>query len=242
MKLLEFQRTVIEGCRQAETIFYQVLLSCPVASIHGSNLRDAHMALVNHKQEIFREEIEQAIRAFAFMSAIKIAGIVLDARTVAQFLDHFHIIFYTFLDALCLDSISNTLEEFYLFNQVVLNSTNGTFLLFFCCYEKVGWINLVIFERSKAVISERIHFFDTVNLIVPPCYAQNMIAVSHKDVNRFAFHSKVATLQFYVISNVKCINEFSQKFISVESLPAMNLDDVLLHRHRSAHTIDARYG
>lgn len=69
-----------------------------------------------------------------------------------------------------------------------------------------------------------------------------MIAVSHKDVNRFAFHSKVATLQFYVISNVKCINEFPQKFISVESLPAMNLDDVLLHRHRSAHTIDARYG
>jgi hypothetical protein len=39
------------------------------------------MALVNHKQEIFREEIEQAIRAFAFVSAIKIAGIVLDART-----------------------------------------------------------------------------------------------------------------------------------------------------------------
>ena len=200
------------------------------------------MALVNHKQEIFREEIEQAIRAFAFVSAIKIAGIVLDARTVAQFLDHFHIIFYTFLDALCLDSISNTLEEFYLFYQVVLNSSDGAFLLLFCCYEKVGRINLVIFERGKTVIGERIHFFDAVNLIIPPCYAQNMIAVRHKDIYRFAFHSKVASLQFYVISNVKCINEFPQKFISVESLPAMNLDDVLLHRHRSAHTIDARYG
>ena len=154
MKFLEFQRTVVEGSRQAETIFYQVLLARPVASIHGANLRNAHMALVNHKQEIFREEIEQAVWTFAFVSAIEIAGIVLNTRTMPEFLYHFHIIFYALLNALCLDSIADTLEEFYLFYQVVLNSSDGAFLLLFCGNEKVGRINLVIFERGKTVIGE----------------------------------------------------------------------------------------
>ena len=83
VKFLEGERTVVEGGRQSETIFHQVLLSGSIATIHRPDLRNAHMALIYHQKEIFREEIEQTVWPLSFMSAIEISRIVLDARTVS---------------------------------------------------------------------------------------------------------------------------------------------------------------
>ena len=67
---------------------------------------------------------------------------------MAQFLDHLHIVFHTLLDALRLDSIAYALEIILLFHQVVLNHSDGTFLLFLRGNEEVGRINLVDIERG----------------------------------------------------------------------------------------------
>lgn len=67
---------------------------------------------------------------------------------MAQFLDHLHIVFHTFLDALRLDSIADALEIILLFHQVVLNHSDGIFLLLLRGDEEVGRINLVDIERG----------------------------------------------------------------------------------------------
>ena len=239
VELLERQRTVVEGGRQSETIFHEVLLSRPVATIHGANLRNAHVALVHHQQEVFREEIQQTVWPFARLSAVEISRIVLDARTVAQLLDHLHVVFHTLLDALRLDSVAYTLEELLLLHQVVLNHADGTFLLFLRGYEEVSRINLVGFERSQTVIGHRIHLLDAVYLVVPPGYSQHVVAVSHEDVHGFSLHSEVAALQFDVVSHVEGIHQLAQEFVAVQRLSLLDFDDVFLHRHRSAHTVDA---
>ena len=197
------------------------------------------MALVHHQQEVFREEIQQAVWPFARLSAVEISRIVLDARTVTQLLDHLHVVFHTLLDALRLDSVAYTLEELLLLHQVVLNHADGAFLLFLRGYEEVGRINLVGFERSQTVIGHRIHLLDAVYLVVPPADSQYVVAVSHEDVHGFSLHTEVAALQFDVVSYVECIHQLAQEFVAVQRLSLLDFDDVFLHRHRSAHTVDA---
>ena len=126
-----------------------------------------------------------------------------------------------------------------LLHHIVLNHTDGTFLLFLRGYEEVSRINLVGFERSQTVIGHRIHFLDAVYLVVPPGYSQHVVAICHEDVNGFPLHTEVAALQFDVVSYVEGIHQLAQEFVAVQRLSLLDFDDVLLHRHRSAHTVDA---
>ena len=75
-QLLEFvkgQRTVVEGCRKTESIFYEICLARPVATIHATNLGYGDVTLVDDHQEVVREEVQQTIGAFASLTTIEIA-------------------------------------------------------------------------------------------------------------------------------------------------------------------------
>ena len=72
LKLLELERTVIDGCRQTEAILHQVHLAGVVAAIHGTYLRDGHMALIDHGKVIIREEVEEAEGACTGQATVKI--------------------------------------------------------------------------------------------------------------------------------------------------------------------------
>ena len=79
LELIESQRTVVESSRQTESVFHQIGLASPVASIHAANLRYRYMALVDNHQEVFGKEVQQTVWAFASLPAVKVARIVLNA-------------------------------------------------------------------------------------------------------------------------------------------------------------------
>ena len=116
MELLKTQRTVVEGSRKTKSILDKVFLSRTVAAIHRRNLRYADMALINHHEVILREEVEQTVRSHTRLTPIEIARIVLDTRTMTEFLNHLNVILYSFLDTLCLDMVANLVEEVNLFH------------------------------------------------------------------------------------------------------------------------------
>lgn len=89
------------------------------------------------------------------------------------------------------------------------------------------------------MIGEGIYLLDAVYLVIPPGYSQHIVAVRHEDIYRFSLYTEVAALQFDVVSYIEGIYQFSEKFISVELLSPVNLDDVFLHSYWSPHTIDA---
>ena len=79
LKLFELQRTVVQGSRQAETILHEIRLASPIATVHRSNLRHTHVALVYHHEEILWKEVKETEGACAGSTAIEIAAVVLDA-------------------------------------------------------------------------------------------------------------------------------------------------------------------
>ena len=130
LELLEPEWTVVEGGRQAESVFHQVALTTAVTSIHGIQLGHRHVALINEEDIIVREEVEKAVRAFTRFPSVEIAAVVLDTRAVSQLLNHLHIVFHTLFDALGFHGVACLLEEGNLLHEIVLYLADGDVGLF----------------------------------------------------------------------------------------------------------------
>ena len=78
LELIEAEWTVVECGRQTVAVLHQRRLALAVTSIHGTNLRHTLVALVNDKEEVFGEEVEQAVWAFTRVASVEVARIVLD--------------------------------------------------------------------------------------------------------------------------------------------------------------------
>ena len=56
---------------------------------------------------------------------------------------------------------------------------------------------------SQTIESHRIKFVDRLYLVIPKCDAQNLLAVSHVDIDRISLDAEVATLQRKVITGIE---------------------------------------
>ena len=102
LKFFKREWTVIESCRKTEPVFHEWLFTGSVTTIHGSYLRECHVWFVYDEQEILREVIQQAEGANAGSPSVEVAGVILDAGAIAEFSNHFHVIFYPFVQSFCL--------------------------------------------------------------------------------------------------------------------------------------------
>ena len=72
------------------------------------------MALVDKDEEVFGEIIEQCERGLSRGSAVKVAGVVLHARTVADLAQHLKIVLGALGEPLRFEEFARVLERFHL--------------------------------------------------------------------------------------------------------------------------------
>ena len=108
------------------------------------------MTFIDEKEIIVREEVEQTVGPFACFATVEVTAVVLDARAMAQFLDHLHIIFYALLNTLGLDAVALFLEESNLLYEVILNIMDGDVGLLLRGHEEIGGVEAIVLERSDA--------------------------------------------------------------------------------------------
>ena len=90
----------------------QCLLAHAVAVVHRAHLRNGLMRFVDDEQEILGEIIDQAFRPVARLASRQVTGIILHARTVADFLHHLEIVARALLEALGLEELPAAAEIF----------------------------------------------------------------------------------------------------------------------------------
>ena len=81
LKLRELQRPVVCSRRQTEAVFDEVLLACPIAVVHATDLRQGHVRFVHDDEEAAwvavklpgacGEEVQQAVRAFSCFTSVE---------------------------------------------------------------------------------------------------------------------------------------------------------------------------
>ena len=199
------------------------------------------MTLVDDQQIILRKKIEQTVGALTFLPTVEVAGVVLYSTAMPQFLDHLHVVFHPFLNALCLNGITHLVEEINLLDKIILDSPDGMLGLLLGSDEQIGGIDLVFIKRSEAVIGNSIEFLNGINLIIPPGDTQDMIAVGHEYIHRISFHTEIAPFQFNVVAHIQSINQLTEEAVTVECLSFLYGNHAVGHSHRTAHTIDTRY-
>ena len=84
------------------------------------------MAFVNDYQEIFGEEVQQAVGAGTGSTPVKVARIILNAGAMSQFAYHFHIIGHPFLQTFGLEWAAFVFKPLHLLVKVILYFVYGT--------------------------------------------------------------------------------------------------------------------
>ena len=135
---------------------------------------------------------------------------------MSKFAHHFHVIGYTLVQSFCFVGLANLLKIFHALRKVILNLMNGVQGALFCSHEKVGWVYFVFIKVDDAAPCVGINLFYALNVIVPECHAQHMVAVGEADVHRVALHAEHSSVQFKVVAHVEAAHKFAQKNISVE--------------------------
>ena len=65
LELREAERAVVLGAGEAEAVVYQLLLARLVAVVHRAQLRNGHVRLVDDREEVVGEVVEQAFGRLA---------------------------------------------------------------------------------------------------------------------------------------------------------------------------------
>ena len=125
LKLLKFQGPVVIGAGQAEAIVHQGGLSGPVPVVHGPDLGQGHVALVDEQHKVLGEVVQQGVGGRTHRAALDDPGIVLDAGAIAQLLHHLHVVHGALLDALGLDELVLALEKGHPLLQLLIDLLNG---------------------------------------------------------------------------------------------------------------------
>ena len=242
LELLELQRTVVEGGGQAEAVLHKVALARAVVAPHGVKLRHGGVALVDDDEDVLGEEVEEAVGTLARLAPVEIAGVVLDARAVAKFLYHLHVVLHTFLDALRPQRVALLLVVCDALAQVVLYLAQGDVGLLFRRDEDVGGKDLILVEGGKAAERDGVKLLDTLYRVAPHRDAQDALAVCHGDIDGVALHTEGAALESHVVAGVEGIDKAPQQYVAVDVAVAAQGDDRTFHRRRTAHAVDARHG
>ena len=179
--LVEFfkgQRTVVVSRFHAKSVFDQIFFAGKIAVIHSADLRDGHMTLVDEYQKLpFGEIIEQGKGRLARVSAVKIAGIVFDARTISDLPDHFQVMVGALREPLGFEKFPLGAEGFHFVFQIAGDERErgGEFLTAHGIM--TGRKDDGVFELADDLPRQRILFKNAVDLVAEKFHADGNLRI-----------------------------------------------------------------
>ena len=108
--LVELQRAVVAGGREAEAVLDEHVLAAAVALVLPVQLGHRLVALVDDEQEVVGEVVEQGERRLAVVAAVDVHRVVLDAVAVADLAHHLQVVLRAHPQPLRLEQLALGLE------------------------------------------------------------------------------------------------------------------------------------
>ena len=137
-ELIETQRAIIFRRRQPEAVIHERLLARLIPVVHGFQLRNGGVGLVNNGQERVWEIVNQRSGRRALPAPAEVARVVLNSRTIAKFLHHLDIEQRALSDPLGLNQFSMFLKPLHARFHLFANSSNRVLDLAMRHHEMLG--------------------------------------------------------------------------------------------------------
>ena len=240
-ELLEFQRAVVPRARQTEAVFDERILSCAVAAEHPADLRQRDVAFVDEHQKILGEIVDQRIRRFAGLSAVKVARIVLDAAAEADLLHHFDVVQHARTDALGLQRTVGVEEHLFLHLHVRFDLFERLLHLLVSGRVVRRRKDRDVTAAVEDLAGQDVDFRDALDLVAEEPDAQRLVRpVDRIDVERVAVRTERAALKVHVVALILNLDEPLHDLAAVDlhALPERNGQPKVFLR--IAEPVDAR--
>ena len=125
------------------------------------------MAFIYDNQKVFGKEIQQTVRSAAWLSSIKVPGVIFYTGAVSQFPEHLHIVCDAFVQSFSFIWLTLFFKESNLLGQIIFNLMNSFQCALFGSHEKIGRIYFIFVKAAGPVSADRIYFFDRIDFIIP---------------------------------------------------------------------------
>ena len=208
--------------------------------VHRPDLRNGHVRLVDHHEEVVGEEVEQRVRRLARRAAVEVARVVLDAGAEAELLQHLEVERGAHAQALRLEELVLRLELFQPLVELVLDRADRPL-------HRLGAGDVVRRREDRHrlqpldhVAGERMQHVERLDLIAEHLDADRVLLVDRDDLDGVAAHAEVAAREVDVVAVVLHRDELADERVAVVDLADLQRDHrphVLLGR---AEAVDAR--
>ena len=216
LKLRELQGAVIQGRGQAEAVADQGLLAGPVAPVHGPDLGDGHVGLIDDDEEIIVVEIHEGHGRLALLHEVQVAGVVLDAGAEAGLPHHLNVKIGPLGDALGLQEHVLALEVFDALAQLLLDVVAGGVDLLLGDDVVGGRVDHDMLQLAVDPAGQLVDLADAVDLVPEPLDAEDKVTpLGGEDLNGVAPDPEVGPLQGHVIAGVLDRHQLLQDLVPV---------------------------
>jgi hypothetical protein len=202
LELVEIERPVVEGRRQAEAVLDQGQLAGPVAGVHAADLGDGDMGLVDDGQEVPGEIIQQGEGRLAGRAAGQVAGVVLDAGAVAELAQHLEIVKGPLFDAGRFDGLAAGLKEGDLLLELGLDPGRRGAEGLGGRREEGPGVDHDGLEAFADLAEERIDGRDGLDAAVLELDAEGRVGIARKDLDDVAADAERAPLEIGLLALV----------------------------------------
>ena len=194
-ELVELERPVVERGGQPEAVLDQGQLAGAVAVEHPADLRQRHVRLVHHHEEIRREVVDQAGGPLARPAPAQVAGVVLDAGAGADLQQHLDVEIGAGLQPLRLQQLAGRLQLAQPLRQLGADLPHRALDLGPLGDEVLGRVDGALVELRDGVAGERVDLADPLDLVAPELHPDRLLGVGREDLDRIAPHPEGALLE-----------------------------------------------
>ena len=238
VELIEGQRSVVRGSRKSETIFNKDRLSRVVAAVHRPDLRNRDVALVNERDEVLREIVDEAERSLTRLTAVQIAGVVLDARAVAHLLDHLKVVLHSLLQPFGLQPLANLIEVIDLLLEIVLDHTHGLDAALPRGHEVRGREDRNLIQGFNVRPGQRIDQRKGINLVTEKLNPHGLVRTSEKDIDSVSTNPERSPFEIHLRATVVRVNQMVKKPCETALLTAFHQNRLSVKILRVSNTIE----
>ena len=208
-----------------------------------ADLRHGLVRLVDERDEVVREEVEQAERALAGRAAVEDARVVLDAVAEAELAQHLHVELRALAQAVRLEQLALRLELLGAHLELVADLADGAL-----DRRAVGGVvgrrpDADVLELVVDLAGERVEVLDLLDLVAEEDRAEGGLGVGGEDLERLAAHAEARRApSTWVVARVLVVDELAQQRVALDHVALLERDDLGVVLLRRAHAVDARHG
>ena len=215
-KFPKAERSVILCRRQTESIIYQCCLSRLIAVIHGSNLWNRLMRLVDHDQKIIRKIVNQCTWRLSCFLPGQMPRIVFNSGTKSCLSHHFYIKIRSLRNTLCFQKLIFPFKITDLLLQFFFNLPDGTLHILLGHYIMRCRENCHMPDHIQHFTGQCINLCYSVYLITEKFNSVcNFFRIRRENLNHISSHPERSTLEIHIIAVILDLNQLLQNFIPV---------------------------